>query len=174
MPTPLESADQQELIALAAAVNTVFAHLTDSGAERFDALALDEGLMQRCPRCLLNADITAAECEDCGLPAAEFSTRQQTVTTAVSDTAHHPYGEPVTDVLVELIAGCPGGDCEHEHCETVEIALFSDTDSASHWAQRASRRPGIHTEMFDLDPDTGQAIERTATYVGGERVHHPA
>lgn len=52
---------------LAEAVDTVFAALSDDGAEAFEALCLEHGLLWRC-RCTCNNPIDLETCQDCESP----------------------------------------------------------------------------------------------------------
>ena len=53
---------------IAEAVGTIFANLSSDGAEQFERLCLDNGLLWRCPRksCRANVPIDRERCEDCG------------------------------------------------------------------------------------------------------------
>lgn len=52
---------------LAASVRTIFAALDDRGTEVFEALALEHGLLRRCPNCGLNLELDhEGPCPECG------------------------------------------------------------------------------------------------------------
>ena len=59
---------RQDRARLAAAVALVFAELGDDAAERFEALALDSGLLLRC-ECGWNLDVDELRCDQCRRPA---------------------------------------------------------------------------------------------------------
>lgn len=55
---------------IANAVAVVFGALTDYGAEEFERIALDNGILKRCQACGWNVDIDQTHCEECG--SSEF------------------------------------------------------------------------------------------------------